>query len=177
MVARSQVSLTGFSDLEAMLKELPQKVAKRGAFAAMRRAGNLMADEQRRRIQNVNTGGFRDSIIVKARSKNTAGLFEYGEVVRGGGSFKDASAALRSARAGTAGAPSRIVLTVGSTSPLAHLIEFGTVERFHESGKSTGTMPMNPFVRPAWDAAADRCLQVIKDELLIEIRKAKAKGY
>lgn len=174
-MARSSVTLMGFSELEALLKELPQKVAKRAAFAAMRRAGNVMADEQRIRIQNVGTGEFRDSIVVKARSKNTAGLFEYGEVMRGGGSFKDASAALRSARAGGASSASRIVLTVGSSSPLAHLVEFGTAERFQKSGKSTGIMPMNPFVRPAWDAGADRCLQVIKTELLVEIRKAEAK--
>ena len=37
-------------------------------------------------------------------------------------------------------------------APHGHLAEFGTGPRYHESGKSTGSMPAQPFVRPAFDA-------------------------
>lgn len=169
-MARETFALTGFSDLEEKLKALPQNVAKRASFAAMRRAAKIMADEQR-----ALAGPFADTIIVKARAKNTAGLAEYGEVMRGGGSFRDASAALRDARRSSSGAPSRITVVVGSSAPHAHFSEFGTVERFWKSGKSTGIMPMNPFIRPAWDAKVDDCLVAIKRELLVEIEKAETK--
>lgn len=36
-------------------------------------------------------------------------------------------------------------------SALAHLFEFGTRERYHKSGKSTGAMRATPMLRPALD--------------------------
>ncbi|MEO9521715.1 MAG: HK97-gp10 family putative phage morphogenesis protein [Parasphingorhabdus sp.] len=56
-------------------------------------------------------------------------------------------------------------------SSLAHLVEFGTGARVTKSGKSTGTMPAQPFMRPAveqmtpqfveqtWSKAAGRNLK------------------
>lgn len=37
-------------------------------------------------------------------------------------------------------------------APHYHLVHDGTVERFHKSGKSTGTMPALPFFEDAWTA-------------------------
>jgi HK97 gp10 family phage protein len=36
-------------------------------------------------------------------------------------------------------------------APHAHLVEYGTTERFHKSGKSVGAAKQQPFFRPAWD--------------------------
>lgn len=46
--------------------------------------------------------------------------------------------------------------------PLAHLIEFGTVDRTQRTtGRYTGRMPANPFLRPAIDAfTADKATQI-----------------
>lgn len=65
---------------------------------------------------------------------------------------------------------------VGSTSPLAHLVEFGTAERFRKKIQSgtgaTGRMPANPFLTRAWDATKGQALEIIKIELWQEVRKA-----
>jgi len=47
----------------------------------------------------------------------------------------------------------------------AHLIEYGTAERFHKSGKSVGAIQPRPFVRPAWDTNKDRIINGIIEEL------------
>lgn len=176
-MARSLVKLEGFAELEAKLKELPQNIAKRASMTAMRRAATVMADQIRDNIPQGRTGNLRNSIVIKARSRNLTGLTDYAAVMRDGGSFRDASAALRAARAGGSDG-TRILVTVASTAPHAHLVEFGTVERFWktDSGKSTGVMPMHPYMRPAWDEKSPECLQIIKQELLVEIRKAEAKA-
>ena len=38
---------------------------------------------------------------------------------------------------------------VRNPAPHAHLVEFGTGERFTKDGKSKGSMPARPFLRPA----------------------------
>jgi len=39
---------------------------------------------------------------------------------------------------------------VGSSAPHSYLVEFGTVERMHKSGKSVGVSPPRPFVYSAF---------------------------
>jgi hypothetical protein len=60
---------------------------------------------------------------------------------------------------------------IAVTAPHAHLVEYGTVERFHKGGKSVGVMPANPFVRPAWDASSGQALATIRTTLSSEIAK------
>lgn len=62
-----------------------------------------------------------------------------------------------------------------SPSPHAHLVEFGTKQRFHKSGKSTGAGPAKPFMRPAWDAHKGLLLGQIGEALWAEIEAAAAK--
>lgn len=50
-------------------------------------------------------------------------------------------------------------------APHAHLVEYGTAQRHQKSGKSTGTMPSKPFLRPAWDANKERITGNIIDGL------------
>lgn len=175
-MARQTVKVEGFAALDAKLKAMGPAVARRGTLRAMRRAGKVMADEQEERAPEGPTGNLKKSIRVSARTRSLAGLAEYSAALRGGGSYRDAQQALRRARVGTGGAGSRVFLTIGSTSPVAHLVEFGTTERFWKSGKSTGAMPMNPFIRPAWDAKADECLVAIRTELTAEIARLEGRG-
>jgi HK97 gp10 family phage protein len=56
---------------------------------------------------------------------------------------------------------------------LAHLFEFGTRDRVQKkTGRATGRMTPRPFIRPAWDANADRALEIIKTQTWQEIQKA-----
>lgn len=56
-------------------------------------------------------------------------------------------------------------VTVGAKAPHAHLVEFGTAERHHKSGKSTGIMPKRPFIRPAYDKSKREVVAVMRREL------------
>jgi HK97 gp10 family phage protein len=169
----TQVKLEGFSELEAKLKEFPENIARNAVRRAMVTAGNIMAEEQR--AFAAESGRLAATIIVKAKTVNTSGFGEYAAVLREGGGYKNAQQALREARRGGANGQGRIVITVGSTAPHARLVEFGTVQRFHKSGKSTGIMPMNPFIRPAWDATAPGVVHQIKSILADEIERTAAR--
>ena len=61
---------------------------------------------------------------------------------------------------------------IGSTAPHAHLVEFGTAERYRKSGGSTGVMPAKPFLTQAWDATKGEALEILKLELWREMVKA-----
>ena len=61
----------------------------------------------------------------------------------------------------------------GSTAPHAHLIEFGTGERVQKkTGRYTGSVSPQPFIRTAWIMHKAIMLPGIADMLWTEIRKA-----
>lgn len=62
-----------------------------------------------------------------------------------------------------------------SALPHAHLLEFGTGERAHKSGKSVGKMPPEPFMRPAWDANKGDMAEAVGRELWTDIEKTAAR--
>jgi hypothetical protein len=78
--------------------------------------------------------------------------------------------------------PSKVVMYVGpveqdgSHAPHAHLIEFGTGDRFHKSGKYVGAVTADPFMRPAWDSNQREMLAVLRRETWAEIEKALARA-
>ena len=165
------VKLQGFKELEGRLEALPGKVAKRATGRAMRAAARGVADEIRSQAP-IDDGVLARSGKISLRNRNLTGLAEYGEVLRLGGSINQARGALRGARRGGNSAGTRVLVRVAITAPHAHLVEFGTVKRFHKSGKSVGVMPANPFTRRAWDAAAGPALGTIRTTLTSEIAKA-----
>lgn len=169
------VQLSGFSDLEAKLKELPELVAKRATVRAMKRAGDVMAQDMRSRAPRGPTGRLAESIRISAKSRNLTGLAEYAGALSAGGTHRDARAALRAARSGGDSAGTRIFMLIGSTAPHAHLVERGTAARYHKSGKSVGVMPAEPFVLPAFLATKDQVLTAIKSEITVEVGKAKTR--
>lgn len=59
-------------------------------------------------------------------------------------------------------------------SRLAHLIEFGTAERFHRDGHPTGHMTAQPFIRPGLDQAKAPAAKAMQ-RLLISGLKRQAK--
>lgn len=171
-MARTSVKLTGFSDLDAKLAALPDRIAKGAAVRGMKKASAVIADDQRRLVNP----GLRDSIVVRAKARNLTGLAEFGAVLGSGGSRNDARAALRGARRDRGSEGTRITVTIGSTSPLARLFEFGTKPRFQKTtGRYTGILPAAPFVRPSFDNNKDAALAAIKREITVEIGKSTAR--
>lgn len=63
----------------------------------------------------------------------------------------------------------------GSHAPHAHLVEFGTGPRFHESGKYVGVMPPEPFMRPAWDLHSGALPARLGENMWAEIEKTVAR--
>lgn len=53
----------------------------------------------------------------------------------------------------------------------AVLQEFGTAQRHHKNGKSTGANPAFPFMRPAWEEDKFKILKDFSDMLWVEIEK------
>lgn len=165
------VQLQGFADLERKLAALPGKVAKRATGRAMRGAGKLVADEIRQQAPRL-SGGLEKSVKISLRNRNLTGLAEYRDAMSAGGSIAEARGALRAARSGGSSAGTRVLVRIAVTAPHAHLVEFGTAERFHKSGKSVGAMPANPFVRRAWDGTGMAALGTIKTVLTSEVARA-----
>lgn len=62
------------------------------------------------------------------------------------------------------------------TGPHAHLVEYGTVERFTKKGVSRGIMPARSFMRPAWaqtkGIAVSKGVAAMKKVIDTEARKA-----
>lgn len=67
---------------------------------------------------------------------------------------------------------SRVTVYVGSTAPHAHLIEWGTTERFNKKGAYRGFVPARPFMRIAWDMNKKRALNILGEELWKAIQKS-----
>lgn len=171
-MSRTSVKLVGFAELDAKLAALPDRIAKGAAVRGMKKASAVIADDQRRLVNP----GLRDSIVVKAKVRNLTGLAEFGAVLGSGGSRSDARAALRGARRTRGSEGTRVTVTIGSTSPLARLFEFGTKPRFQKTtGRYTGVLPAAPFVRPSFDNNRDAALAAIKREIAVEIGKSTAR--
>lgn len=163
------VQVEGLKELEASLSDLPKTVARNTLRRALRKAAQPIHDLARSnapydpdRKQGTH---LRDSIFILAKVRNLTGLKEFGETLHGGGTREEAVSALRTARREAGGGESRAEVSVGTSAPHAHLVEFGTVK-----------MSAEPFLRPAWDATKDQALALISTELATEIEKTRARA-
>ncbi|HNQ66117.1 MAG TPA: HK97 gp10 family phage protein [Smithellaceae bacterium] len=67
----------------------------------------------------------------------------------------------------------RVTVYVGSSAPHAHLIEFGTKDRTQKkTGRFTGRISPNPFLRNAWDSTKEIALKILARELRAQIYAA-----
>lgn len=140
----------GFSEMDAVLRELKRGTAKGVARRAMRFALKPVADAAASAAPSPREAA---AIEISGRlSKNQARS----------NPDRDTDTVIN--------------LFVGSNSKLSHLFEFGTAERRHKSGKSTGAMAPRPFMRPAWDGNTGQVLDRLRDQLRIEIEKTLARA-
>lgn len=140
----------GFKEMDQMLQSLPRSTARGVARRGMKKA--LAPVEQAARAGAPTEGEAADIGISSKLTKTQAK----------GNPDRDTATLLN--------------LFVGSQSKLAHLFEFGTGPRFHQSGKFVGVMGARPFMRPAWDGNTDKVLELLASELRAEIEKALARA-
>jgi len=150
--------LSGVKELTKLLDQLPTVAMRKTVIRnALKKAGQPIAEAAKANAPVV-TGKLRDSIKVS-------------------------TSLIASQRKGR---QNRSVVTVyvGSSSPLAHLVEFGTVERILKEPRqvffngrwavirTTGYTPPNPFLRTAWDSTKRVALKVFAEEMEQQIYKA-----
>jgi HK97 gp10 family phage protein len=141
----ASMSLQGFKDLDALLREMPRQLAGQAVTSGMRKALQPVAAAARAYAPGSLDTRIRIAPTIKAGQMPQA-LEKPGKGKR--------------------------VMFVGATAPHAHLVEFGTGPRYHANGKYVGVMPPDPFLRPAWDANKDQVLATLAEVIREEIGKA-----
>ena len=145
--------VTGARQLEAKLALLPRSTAKGVVRRAMKKELEPVAS-----MANALWPGADDDV------------FGVGPRVTGGQPFPPRGKFIVSMLVGTTG-----------VAPHAHLIEWGTGPRHHNSGKYVGAVSPNPMLQPAWDAHKAQILAGLAATLGAEItktmlRRANRKG-
>lgn len=56
------------------------------------------------------------------------------------------------------------IVGIGPPGQAAHLVEFGTDERYQQSGKHTGRIIADPFVFPVYVAETPKVVSILREE-------------
>ncbi len=148
-----RIEVEGLRDLERAMAELSQSTRKRVARRVLKRALEPVIEMARQLApdRDPSAPGLKESLTIAPRMQR-----RYMDEPPG---------------------PTEVVQWGGPAAlPHAHLVEFGTGPRHQRSGKYTGVMPPQPFLRPAWDANEMRVLDEIKRLLGDEIAKSVARA-
>ncbi|MBL3571970.1 hypothetical protein BV509_12335 [Rhodovulum sulfidophilum] len=154
-MSRQPVSVDGLADLEKMMIEHLPKSTGRGVLRRVGTAALGIFVERARDLAPRASGDLAESLAVSTRL-DPKQRRDHRRLV------SDDKAAVE-------------IFGGAAALPHAHLVEFGTVERHLESGGSTGTMPAQPFMRPAWDATREAVLDDIAEGLGREIAATVAR--
>lgn len=150
-----RMQLHGAKELEAALRQLPKRIGKGAIRRALKKAAQPIADDAKSRVP-------------VGRNRESGEHLQENIAV----STKLSKRQRRRSRA-RGHDPNRVDVYIGAEpSRHAHLVEFGTGPRRTKSGKSTGVMPAQPFMRPAWDAGKHRALRQFERDLWKEIEKS-----
>ncbi len=153
-----RATLSGIPDLKASLRDLSKSQTKSAVRVAMIDAAADIADSAASKAP-VDQGALGDSLVRTAR------------IIRS--QAKDSRRPEKEEVRVFVG-PNYARSEAGSKgyAPHAHLVEFGTGPRWHESGKYVGQMPAKPFMRPAFDAEVKPYIRKIGEALLLSIEQA-----
>lgn len=152
---RAEFELTGFKELEQLLKELPQEIQVK----TVRKSFRDGAKEVQRAAQ-------QNCPVLKnpeKHPKRTAGDLKASIKV----GIPKKSVRMRTEN----------VMRVFSRHPLAHLVEFGsyiTGVRHHKSGKSVGRMPAFGIMRKAVDEKGRAAIEHVGRSMAYGIEKVAA---
>ena len=140
------------------LDQLPTVAMQKGAIRnALKDAGQPVVDDAKANVP-VDSGHLRDSIKVSQSLKKSQRRGRYDR--------------------------SSVTVYVGSSSPLAHLIEFGTTKRVLKEPRivtiggrtvqitHTGQVSPRPFLRQAWDANKEKALKLLGQAIWNQLAKA-----
>ncbi|WP_411033838.1 HK97-gp10 family putative phage morphogenesis protein [Shinella sp. BYT-45] len=140
------VKVEGLRDLEKALGDLPKANAKRVLTKTLKEAGEPVARTAR-------------ALAPKDKLHLSEGI--------------DVTTKLspRQRRLNKKESPVEMYIGPGP-DPAAHLDEFGTGDRITEDGRNLGSMPAQPFMRPAWDQHKMGVLDTIANRTWWEIEQA-----
>lgn len=172
------VKIEGLKDLEAAFAEIStaamKGVLRRAVAKAAKPLAQAMSD-----FAPYASGHLSESMKIEGDVQGgMAGRRAYAQVMEAGGTRAEAQAALRAANKMNP-RQYRVNVDIGpdKSAGHAHLVEFGTGPRYHKSGKFVGSMPPDPYVRPAWDTQGGAVAQGrIRTELTKELDKAVARA-
>jgi len=153
-MAKTDLSLEGFEELEAALDaliELSSNGTGKGALQrALNKAAKPILDAAKTAAPDGPTGNLKESIVVSRKVTDSA-------------------------------RPTKIKNGVGvyvrTTAPHAHLVEFGTGPRHKKStGQYVGEMPPNPFMSEAFDSNVEEVVSDLSETVMTEIEKTYARA-
>lgn len=145
----------GSEELARRLAAIPAEVLQSLRPALTKSVQEIAGDARALAESSRRTGALVESIEATAPGETTPAF------ASGGGRL-------------TAG-PNEAFVTAGDTDARhGHLVEFGTEERHHQDGTSTGTMPAEPFLLPAWRLNKARAERRIKKAISDGTKKAVA---
>ena len=166
MPSKTTVKVEGLKELQDALRELPKATGKNTIRRALIAAGQPINDTATDRIR------VRRVVpqVVMSRikfSSGSAGKRAFAEALARGASREEAGEAAHAANAADTGEDSKItsgVMSIGPTKRAFYGFEFGTIQQSPQ-----------PFMRPAWDEHKAEALDIIRDELKVQIEKARAR--
>ncbi|WP_315900704.1 hypothetical protein [Mameliella alba] len=149
-----KMKVEGFREIERALADLPRGTAKSVVRRAMKKELTPIANMANALWPGSDDDVFRISPKVSRSQKGDSKALTGASIVN---MFVGAN------KAPAVGAPH------------AHLIEFGTGPRSHESGKFVGAVSPQPMLQPAWDAHSLGLLEGLGARIWDEIAKTLAR--
>lgn len=175
---KGSVSIRGMAELKDRLGHMSMAVQRGALERTLRNAAKPLADTIRS-MTPVHSGELDRSIVISTTvSSGGAGRAAYARTMQAGGSRGEAAAAQRAANQANAGQFSAAVF-IGPAAGVRHArwVEFGTgLRRSRKTGKSSGVMPADPYMRPAWDQHRGAMIGRIATELRAEIDRVLARA-
>lgn len=168
-----RIRVDGLKEFEAALDDLGKRIGKAVLERSLRKAAAPMLALAKTLAPN-DEGDLEQSLKIAKMTVSDPGKAAYAATMRATGDQGAARTALRDAYRTQGGAVVDLVLgpDLLDGGRHAHLVEFGTGPRYHESGRYVGEMPAQPFLRPAFDAEAGPSRDRLKPILAAEIDKA-----
>lgn len=174
--------IDGLKEIEAALSQVAKTSTQTAIMRrALTKAAEPMRDAAKSYVSTNGDGDLEEGIRIGTRTRNEAGNAAYHKTLRSGGDKGQAVQAMRDARraAKASGLNPAIVLFMGpsETAYYAKWIEFGTGPRVQKTtGRNTGRVTPDPFMRPAFDKEAQPTIDRVKPMLWREIARAAARA-
>jgi HK97 gp10 family phage protein len=147
------LKIEGFKELEKNLLRLKTSTAKATVRRAMKKSLEPFVAEAKRQAP-VDDGWLAESITIGTKLTKNQAREQRGQIDKN----------------------TTTVMYAGAGARHAHLIEFGTGPRYHNSGKYVGSVSPQPFMRPAWDATKRAVLMRFTEQMREEVAKSVARA-